>query len=416
MRDAQLTPRFTLRPAVAALWILALPQGLWACANGPPAGATAEVAKASPVASLDVRPAQVAGDAKLEKKLKKNAHNYFRFIAQPFSQAVCERYPELVNGPAVNLHGDAHLEQFAVTDLGYGLTDFDEATSGPAVIDLLRFGVSLQLVAESMGQPALGEALNARFLAGYTQGLKSPSLPKVEPALVTAMKAGFKHDPKGRLAWIAGLMKPLSSADQAALEAAFQPYVASMRAAQPGLAADYFKIKALGSLKMGIGSALAEKYLLRVEGPSPAPLDDVIIEAKAVHSLKGVSCLVLGTTRADPFRVLLGEARIAYQPFKLLGALWLKGQPFWVHAWGEEYRELDLDGLKGQEPALMALVEDIGRQLGRGHLNQIAAPLDGLLRRRQLDLLHRQALKLEQARRDLSEEVKQAYGRFVQAR
>jgi Ser/Thr protein kinase RdoA (MazF antagonist) len=42
----------------------------------------------------------------------------------------------------VNLHGDAHLEQFAVTDASFGLIDFDDAVGGPAVIDLLRFGVS----------------------------------------------------------------------------------------------------------------------------------------------------------------------------------------------------------------------------------------------------------------------------------
>ena len=42
--------------------------------------------------------------------------------------------------PTVTLHGDPHLEQYAVTDAGRGLTDFDDASKGPAILDLVRFG------------------------------------------------------------------------------------------------------------------------------------------------------------------------------------------------------------------------------------------------------------------------------------
>ena len=43
--------------------------------------------------------------------------------------------------------------------------DFDDATAGPAVIDLVRFGVSLNLAAKSRGWSA--EAAVDSFLAGY---------------------------------------------------------------------------------------------------------------------------------------------------------------------------------------------------------------------------------------------------------
>ena len=32
------------------------------------------------------------------------------------------------------VHGDAHIEQFVVTDDSYGLEDFDQAGYGPAVV------------------------------------------------------------------------------------------------------------------------------------------------------------------------------------------------------------------------------------------------------------------------------------------
>lgn len=390
----------------------ALLSSLCACASG---GAQLEAKPAVEAASLDVAPARLAGDAKLKAKLKKSAHNYLRFIAQPFSQAVCARYPALVDAPAVNLHGDAHLEQYAVTEAGFGLTDFDEATSGPAAIDLLHFGVSLQLVAEQLGQPKLGAKLNTRFLGGYERGLRDGAVPAQPPAIAQALRAKFKHDPRGHLEWVSGLMKPLPSEEQAALEAGFSVYAANMRALQPALPAGYFEVKSMGGLKMGIGSARSEKYLLRVEGDSADPLDDVIIEAKAVEQISGVSCVLLGTTRADPLRVLLGETRIAYQPYKLLGTMRVGDGAFWVHAWRREYKELDLDDLSAEEAPLLELVYDIGRQLGRGHINQIDAPLSELARRRQLNFLHRNAAALEEARVELAEEVKRAYARFVAA-
>ena len=49
--------------------------------------------------------------------------------------------------PEVNLHGDAHIEQYTVTNLGRGLSDFDDCTRGKAVIDLVRLGTSILIAA-----------------------------------------------------------------------------------------------------------------------------------------------------------------------------------------------------------------------------------------------------------------------------
>ena len=47
--------------------------------------------------------------------------------------------------PSGAVHGDAHLEQFVVTDDDFGLADFDSAGYGPAIVDLVRYAASLHL-------------------------------------------------------------------------------------------------------------------------------------------------------------------------------------------------------------------------------------------------------------------------------
>ena len=80
----------------------------------------------------------------LLKRILASPHGYFRFINKQFSRNICQELEEMYAGsPSFNLHGDAHLEQYAVTDLGRGLTDFDDSSAGPAILDIMRFGVSL---------------------------------------------------------------------------------------------------------------------------------------------------------------------------------------------------------------------------------------------------------------------------------
>ena len=89
------------------------------------------------------------------------------------AKRVCRRFSEVLSGtPSFNLHGDAHIEQYAVTDLGRGLTDFDDSSTGPAVIDLMRFGVSLDLTNRAHGWHDGAGELFDRFITGYRDALK----------------------------------------------------------------------------------------------------------------------------------------------------------------------------------------------------------------------------------------------------
>jgi hypothetical protein len=133
------------------------------------------------------------------------------------------------------------------------------------------------------------------------------------------------------------------------------------------LPASFFNLKKAGTLRIGIGSALAAKYLVRVEGPGPKDDDDVILEVKEVQDVAGVACL---RSTPGPSRIMVGQARIAYQPFHLPGVLRVGGRTFWIHAWPLNYAELDIAHGPSSPQELEEIVYDAGVQLGRGHPNE----------------------------------------------
>ena len=105
------------------------------------------------------------------------------------------RFQEHLGGiPEVNLHGDAHLENYAITERGRGLTDFDDATIGPMVLDLVRLGVSIQLACRANGWEDKAEPLVKSFLSSYTAALRDPGLTIPPPELVARVRAGFTTD------------------------------------------------------------------------------------------------------------------------------------------------------------------------------------------------------------------------------
>ncbi len=359
--------------------------GASAPSNPPPARAMVEAG--SP---LHVAPSSIdfSGNPKLAGRLTGSAHNYFRFINPRFCREVCRRFKSAVRTmPTLNLHGDPHLEQYAVTSLGRGLTDFDDSTSGPGIVDLVRFGVSVSLTCRQRGWGAQIDQVLDAFLAGYRQGLSKPGEVTAEPDMAARIRTAFKRDTAGFYKWIDSLMKPLA-VDRAKLVAAFARYAAQIRERQPELPEHFFKVRRVGTLHKGIGSALDEKYLIRVEGPTAAPDDDVVLEAKEVRPPSGASCV--NRVDMDPFRIMVVQSRIAYRPYRYLGYMQRGGRMLWVHEWMELYKQLDIQKKKylATPGDLVAVARDVGRQLGRGHTNQIAAPLGAQVRQRQLELVN----------------------------
>lgn len=348
----------------------------------------------------------------LLNRILSSPHGYFRFINIPFSQTICTRFQYTYSGtPSFNLHGDAHIEQYAVTDLGRGLTDFDDSSAGPAIIDLMRFGVSLYLTCMANDWEDNAYDLFSEFLKGYRMALEDPNAEAPEPTVSKRFRSKFKHDDKAYYEWVNSMMQPIEETERDSLISAMKSYIQTMYSESSELPSDYFDVVDMGYLKMGIGSALDLKYLLRCQGKTDDPFDDVVLEIKEVRDISGISCL----TRAqkfDPFRILIGQSRIAYQPFHHLGYFTFRGINLWVHSWVQNYKEVDIYKSFKNVNELKEVVFDIGVQLGRGHPKQIAAPLDLQLRLAQLRWLNLYDVKLNRSCNKLADEVVKAWNLF----
>jgi len=354
------------------------------------------------------------GNQGLLDRLRGGPHGYFRFVNVAFSEQLCQRFAdELQTLPSVNLHGDAHIEQYAVTNIGRGLTDYDDSSTGPGFLDLVRFGTSLRLTCEERGWQQHEQSLLDEFLRGYSESLDDPTRIVEEPVLATRIRQGFTRDRTEFLAWVDEIMTELEPDERRRFELAAREYVETMYEQHAALPQSFFTMKQVGTHPLGIGSALDRKYLVRVEGPTSDPLDDVILEAKEVRDLSGISCIG-HTHNLDPFRVLVGQARIAYRPYPYLGYAVIDEQTFWIHGWADNYHEMDLSEIESPE-VLRAIAYDVGLQLGRGHVNQIAAPLDAQLRRAQRRFLTDHHDDLQEAIIEMTRLVTEAQARFAEA-
>lgn len=333
------------------------------------------VAPALGAETLDPAPLVIATDAPeleanpaLRARLGAGPHAYFRGIGSRFAAVVCDRFASQAAAfPTVTLHGDAHLEQYAVTDRGRGITDFDDSTTGSALVDLARFATSIDLAIRERQFPEDGTAI-AAFLRGYALALDRPDWVAPEPAAARELRRGFTGDRRTSLARAESLMTALP-------EEKVPPSPILERASQLlGEAArrspSFFRIKKLGSLKMGIGSAADERYLLRIEGPSSREDDDVMLELKEVRQLPQLPCLRAETGGT---RIVVAQATLAYQAFSYVGTLALESptglRHYWFHAWPDNYAELRIAALASPQ-SLSDVAFDVGVQLGRGHGRQ----------------------------------------------
>lgn len=358
-------------------------------ATAPASDAKSATADRSPI-YIDPSTLDFAHNPALLARLMVSPYGYFRFTNIQFSRAVCERFAGKLRGmPTVNLHGDAHLENYAITTVGRGLTDFDDSSAGPALIDLLRFGVSIDVACREKGWEKHRPALIESFLNGYRDALTDPNVEVPVPALVERIRKKFTNSRQEFLAFADSLMKPVSIEERSSFEPGYERYSALMLSEHPELSKDFFAIENIGRISVGFGSALDKKFLIRVHGKTDDPEDDVVLEAKEVRDLSGIKC-INSRESGGAFRILVGQARIAEVPHQFLAQVPqgadTSAKPFWVHAWHEHYVELSLSDELSPED-LKQVAYDVGVQLGRGHVRQIASPLDSQLRKAQLDML-----------------------------
>jgi hypothetical protein len=374
------------------------------------------VASTEPANPLLVDPAATdfSDNPALLERIIASPHGYLRFINIPFSQEVCRRAGHLLDGvPIFNLHGDAHVEQYAVTDLGRGLTDFDDSSKGPAIIDIMRLTVSLRLACQLNGWDAEAESIIGRFMAGYRAALEDPSVEAPEPVVARRLRAKFKYDREEYFEWVDSIVDPVPAAEAKSLTEAMAPYIEIMHQQHPELGPDYFDIVEVGYLRLGIGSALDRKYLVRIRGAEATSADDVVLELKQVRDLQSIDCISVGRGN-EPLRILIGQSLIAYQPYTLLGYVLFDNLTFWIHAWVDNYAEVNILESFQSPSELGEVAYDIGVQLGRGHTNQVAPDLDLQVRRTLLRQLRRDESRINEISLEMTQLVNEAWDRFRQ--
>jgi Uncharacterized protein conserved in bacteria (DUF2252) len=331
----------------------------------------------------------------LVDRLKTDPIAYFRFVNRPWIARVCDVFAnDLRDLAIVRLHGDAHIEQFAVNKDAWGLDDFDDSARGPALVDVVRFLGSIDLVARQRGWTSHRSALFDKFLEGYRKGLTDPDYSSPQPEIAARLRAEPSRSPADFLAWGDTLMGPMADASTRGVVAAMDALSRFVYAERPDLRSGYLTTVRAGWLHMGVGSAIAPKILMRIQGPSDAPDDDELVEAKRLRDLGGLRCLEAAPPSEPTLRVILGARQLGRLQHTILAAgpevvvpeLILFGRQlrdWWIRSWDPSYRELRVIDLHSADD-LAAIAYDAGVQLGAGCLKEIEESQAASARKREL--------------------------------
>lgn len=296
--------------------------------------------------------------------LASDLYRHFRTHNVAMSNQICRRLgPILTQVPSVYLHGDAHLEQYIFTERFEGLSDFDDASFGPAALDYVRFAASILVALEARGQGhAQASDLLHTFNDGYWHGIEGSASPSF------ALRNHAAHSPPtDRVQHIAQLMKPLNSRFAGELQTVLAPYLESLRARERWTA-DFVQIVDIGRLDIGCGSRRQRKYLVRLQGASAAPNDDEFLEVKQISDLSGIPCV---DAEKDPLRIHRSARVMAQRLYRGFGGLTIDGTPYWTHLWTHQYQEVRIAQV--EDTALSQVVRAASVQLGVGHRQSASA-------------------------------------------
>jgi len=335
---------------------------------------------ALPSAQGPLRPsseALAAVPTELVDRLRADPFTYFRFVNRAWTTRVCQVFADVADPVIVRLHGDAHVEQFAFTSSAWGLDDFDDSARGPAFVDVVRFLGSIDLATRQRGWTSDRDALWRRFFEGYYRGLSEVDYRPPEPDIVRELRQQAPLTRAAFLAWGEQQMQPMDEGQSKSIISGVEALERLIRVERPDLAPGYFAVVRAGWLHIGVGSAAARKVLLRLQGPTPDPGDDVLIEAKEVANLEGIPCLERSTT-SSAARVVVGTRQLGRLKHDILAIGPTMPTPvgtdrvehlldWWVSNWEPSYREIRLSDLRSVDD-LSDIAYDSGVQLGANKL------------------------------------------------
>jgi hypothetical protein len=263
------------------------------------------------------------------------------------------------------------------------------------------------------------------FFTGYLTGLRDPSIRLPVPRVVQRLRAKTGRTRAGFLSWAESLMQPMSTAvpapesagrllDTTEVEAvaALELLHRLVAETRPALPSHYFRFKRMGALRMGIGSGLVQKILVRVEGPTTGDDDDVILEAKELRSIRGVECLVM-PSGDEVARVITGArqvGRIRHDVLAVVPKFEAHHPEVWVRSWDRTYGEVGLNDL-ASVAELEEISRDAGVQLGAASLRGFDA--EARRRTEALSVITRLEPRIRATALAMTEDMLEAWGRYA---
>jgi hypothetical protein len=311
---------------------------------------------------------------KLLANLKSDPYVYFRFINRPWARATCAALAaDLAALPHVHLHGDAHVSQYAYTRTDHGLDDLDDSISGPAALDIVRFLGSVALTTRARGWTEQRDNLFDEFFRGYRAALTDREYVPPLPSYVSRMREALARGPGHLefLAWAESLMEPVQEMDDQGIEEGRRRLAELIASQRPKLPPFFLEPKRIGWLRMGVGSALTPKLLLRCEGFTRADEDDFLLEARELSDLRRVECVDTSES-ARAARIIQGYGRLGRIRHDIVVVV--PGPPdpspgareWWARSWEASYREILLHEIASAQE-LAEIVHDSAAQLAAGH-------------------------------------------------
>lgn len=351
-------------------------------------------------------------------KVGTSAYAYFRLLSHPFAERTCYEFRDLRwRLPSVAIHGDAHVEQFVVTDASYGLADFDRAGFGPAVVDLVRYAASVHLTCRNARWRCDPDQGVAAYFDAYRAALDHP-VERTQPSIVGRIRAGERQDAQTWLQWADGLMEPLMPGDERAIRDGWWRFVELMKETSPTRPESFYRIVRVGALHLGIGSALEPKTLIRIAGPSDALDDDLILEARVTATPDGGEC-VSRPSNGGSLHVLMMTSLLAHRLPEVFGFLPREGASrapeLWIQSWDRGYRELSIADLRSQTE-LNDVAVDAGTQLAGHFWTTFPEPLRGHQRFAQLRALEMTTRRARELARKFADDTAAEWERFRRQR
>jgi hypothetical protein len=351
-------------------------------------------------------------------KVSASAFRYFRMLARQVDDRACYEFRDLRwRLPSVAVHGDAHIEQFVVTDDSYGLSDFDRSGFGPSVVDLVRYTASIHLACREVLWPCDPTQAARAFFRAYREALDHP-VARSQPAIVGRLRATPPLDRHAWLEWAEQQMQPLPAADEQALRREWFRFIALMRETSPERQEGFYRISRMGQVAIGIGSALEPKTLIRIAGPTDSPDDDYILEARITGLPDGREC-VSRPANGGSLHVFMLTELLGHRLPEVFGFAPREGgaeqRELWIQSWDNGYREISVTTLRDQTD-LDELANDAGTQLAGNFWTTFPQPLRLHQRFAQLRAFEMTEDRARDLGRDLAREIVTEWERFRRQR